>query len=49
MRNGNPLLEIIRNIGWWKYKTFKKIVLFCTARTWHNVVFEPNLVIVASC
>jgi len=49
LRNTQPLKEAIRKIGWWKYKTFKKIVLFCTARTWHNVVFEPNLVIVASC
>lgn len=47
LRNTNALKEMIRKIGWWKYKTFKKIVLFCTARTWHNVVFEPNLVIVA--
>lgn len=47
IHNARPLLELIRSIGWWKYKTFKKIVLFCTARTWHNVVFEPNLVIVA--
>lgn len=47
LRNTHPLKEIIRKIGWWKYKTFKKIVLFCTARTWHNVVFEPNLIIMA--
>jgi 2-polyprenyl-3-methyl-5-hydroxy-6-metoxy-1,4-benzoquinol methylase len=47
VRNQNPLLEIIRKIGWWKYVFFKKIVLFCSARTWHNVVFEPNLIIVA--
>ena len=47
VRNTNPIKEIIRKAGWWKYKTFKKLVLFCTARTWHNVVFEPNLLIVA--
>jgi hypothetical protein len=47
VRNQNPLLEIVRRIGWWKYVFFKKIVLFCSARTWHNVVFEPNLIIVA--
>ena len=47
VRNTNPLKEIIRKIGWWKYKTFRKIILFSTARTWHNVVFEPNLLIVA--
>ncbi|HBN03695.1 MAG TPA: hypothetical protein DD396_06580 [Bacteroidetes bacterium] len=47
VRNTNPLKEVIRSIGWWKYKTLKKTVLFCTARTWHNVVFEPNLIIVA--
>lgn len=46
LRNTNPFKELIRKAGWWKYKTFKKIVLFCTARTWHNVVFEPNLLIV---
>ena len=48
IRNQNPVLEVIRKIGWWKYTMFKKIILFCTARTWHNVVFEPNLLIVAS-
>jgi 2-polyprenyl-3-methyl-5-hydroxy-6-metoxy-1,4-benzoquinol methylase len=47
VRNTNPIKEVIRRIGWWKYKTFKKTVLFFTARTWHNVVFEPNLIIVA--
>ena len=47
VRNQNPLLEIVRRIGWWKYVLFKKLILFCSARTWHNVVFEPNLIIVA--
>jgi 2-polyprenyl-3-methyl-5-hydroxy-6-metoxy-1,4-benzoquinol methylase len=47
VRNQNPLLEIIRKIGWWKYVFFKRMVLFFSARTWHNVVFEPNLIIVA--
>lgn len=47
LRNQNPLLEIVRKIGWWKYVFFKKLILFCSTRTWHNVVFEPNLIIVA--
>lgn len=47
LRNTHPLKELIRSIGWWKYKTFRKIVLFASARTWHNVVFEPNLLIIA--
>jgi hypothetical protein len=47
VRNTDPLKEVIRRIVWWKYKTLKKIILFSTARTWHNVVFEPNLIIVA--
>lgn len=46
LRNRHPLKEIIRKFIWWIYKTHKKAVLFGTARTWHNVVFEPNLVIV---
>ena len=47
IRNQNPFLELVRKIGWWVYVFFKKIVLFCSARTWHNVVFNPNLIIVA--
>jgi hypothetical protein len=48
VRNQNPLFEIIRRIGWWNYVTFRKLILFCSARTWHNVVFEPNLIVEAS-
>ncbi len=48
IRNQNPLLEFIRKIGWWKYVFCKKIILFCSGRTWHNVAFEPNLIIVAT-
>lgn len=47
LRNRHPLKEIIRKFIWWQYKTLKKVVLFCTARTWHNVIFEPNLLIVS--
>ena len=48
IRNQNPLFEIIRRIGWWNYVTLQKLILFCSARTWHNVVFEPNLIVEAS-
>lgn len=48
VRNQNPLFEIIRRISWWNYVTFRKLILFCSARTWHNVVFEPNLIVEAS-
>ncbi|MBI1306154.1 MAG: methyltransferase domain-containing protein [Bacteroidetes bacterium] len=41
----NPLKEFFRKIIWWKYKTWMKIILFATARTWHDVVFTPNIVI----
>ncbi|MEY2925363.1 MAG: hypothetical protein RLZZ337_1913 [Bacteroidota bacterium] len=47
LKNNNPLLEVFRKIVWFKYVWIKKIVLFATARTWHNVVFEPNLIIEA--
>ncbi len=46
VKNASPLKELIRKVLWWKYKTLKKTILFATARTWHNVVFEPNLLIV---
>ncbi len=48
MRSNSSIKEIIRKIGWWKYIFFQKLVLFSSARTWHNVVFEPNLIIVAT-
>jgi 2-polyprenyl-3-methyl-5-hydroxy-6-metoxy-1,4-benzoquinol methylase len=47
VRNNQIVKEIIRAIGWKCYVFFKKLVLFSSARTWHNVVFEPNLVITA--
>ncbi len=47
VRNSNPVKELIRYCGWSLYKFCKKLVLFSSARTWHNVVFEPNLIIVA--
>jgi 2-polyprenyl-3-methyl-5-hydroxy-6-metoxy-1,4-benzoquinol methylase len=47
VKNQNTVLEIIRKIAWFKYVWWKKIVLFASARTWHNVVFEPNLLIEA--
>lgn len=45
LKNTNPILEFVRKAWWWKYKTFKKMVLFASGRTWHNVIFEPNLLI----
>lgn len=48
IKNANPLKELVRRIGWFKYVLFRKIVLFCSGRTWHNVVFAPNLIITAS-
>ncbi len=47
VRNSNFIKETIRKIGWFTFKLLKKIELFSTARTWHNVIFEPNLLIVA--
>jgi 2-polyprenyl-3-methyl-5-hydroxy-6-metoxy-1,4-benzoquinol methylase len=47
IKNQNLGLELIRKIAWFAYVWWKKIVLFASARTWHNVVFEPNLIIEA--
>lgn len=41
----NPFKEFIRKVLWFKLKIFLKLMLFATARTWHNVVFTPNIVI----
>lgn len=41
----NPVKEIFRKLLWFKLKLFKKASLFATARTWHDVVFTPNIVI----
>ncbi|MFT4523432.1 MAG: 2-polyprenyl-3-methyl-5-hydroxy-6-metoxy-1,4-benzoquinol methylase [Bacteroidia bacterium] len=43
----NPLKEILRKIAWTFVKLACKLSLYATARTWHEVVFTPNLVIVA--
>lgn len=41
----NPIKEIARKLLWaWK-KTSAKITLFASGRTWHDVVFEPNILI----
>ena len=42
-----PVKEFFRNIIWKCYLLWMKVALFSSARTWHNVVFEPNLVIEA--
>jgi 2-polyprenyl-3-methyl-5-hydroxy-6-metoxy-1,4-benzoquinol methylase len=48
LKSPNPLKNLIRAALWSLIKLYKKIELFATARTWHNVVFEPNLLIIAS-
>ena len=48
VKNPNPIKNLIRGVLWGLLKFGKKVELFATARTWHNVVFEPNLLIVAS-
>jgi len=48
IRNHNPIAEVVRLITWSIVKFIRKIVLFSSARTWHNVVFEPNLLIISS-
>lgn len=40
--------EMLRRVIWSCYKFSRKLMLFASARTWHNVVFEPNMIIVAS-
>lgn len=41
----NPLKEIVRKLVWacWKFRL--KLMLFGSGRTWHEVVFEPNILI----
>ena len=43
----NPFKELIRKSLWVFVKLSLKIILFTTARTWHQVVFSPNLIIKA--
>ncbi len=42
----NPMKEFIRKITWSITKLMLKIQLFASARTWHDVVFSPNMVII---
>jgi 2-polyprenyl-3-methyl-5-hydroxy-6-metoxy-1,4-benzoquinol methylase len=42
----NPVKEIFRKLGWAITKVCLKLQLFFTARTWDDVVFSPNIVIV---
>jgi 2-polyprenyl-3-methyl-5-hydroxy-6-metoxy-1,4-benzoquinol methylase len=44
----NPIKEIVRKIIWGTHKFCLKLTLFATGRTWHEVVFEPNILILAS-
>ncbi len=43
----NPLKEFVRKITWEVVVLCKKIELFASARTWHDVIFTPNIVITA--
>lgn len=43
----NTAKEILRKILWIFVNLSLKIALFTTARTWHQVVFTPNLIIKA--
>ncbi|MCC6721826.1 MAG: class I SAM-dependent methyltransferase [Bacteroidia bacterium] len=44
----NSFKEVLRAILWFFVKLFLKVSLFSTARTWHQVVFTPNLIIKAN-
>jgi 2-polyprenyl-3-methyl-5-hydroxy-6-metoxy-1,4-benzoquinol methylase len=41
----NPIKELIRKILWACTEIHSKLVLFASGRTWHDVVFEPNILI----
>jgi 2-polyprenyl-3-methyl-5-hydroxy-6-metoxy-1,4-benzoquinol methylase len=41
----NPAKEFTRKLLWMVIKFCLKLELFATARTWHEVVFTPNIVI----
>jgi 2-polyprenyl-3-methyl-5-hydroxy-6-metoxy-1,4-benzoquinol methylase len=43
----NPLKEFLRKIFWGFFKLRLKIQLFATARSSQNVIFTPNLIIIA--
>ncbi len=42
----NPMKELVRKIGWSITRLCLKAQLFFSARTWSEVVFTPNIVIV---
>ena len=42
----NPMKEFFRFMGWGVTKILLKMQLFFTARTWDEVVFTPNIVII---
>jgi len=41
----DPLKELIRSIFWFFIELKLKISLFASGRTWHQVVFTPNIII----
>lgn len=41
----NPIKELIRKILWSAAKFNLKVSLFASGRTWHQVVFTPNIII----
>lgn len=42
----SPLKELLRKITWAVTKLVLKMQLFASARTWHDVAFSPNMVII---
>ncbi|NUM30785.1 MAG: class I SAM-dependent methyltransferase [Bacteroidetes bacterium] len=43
----NPIKELLRKFLWFGVNFCLKIILFSTARTWHQVLFTPNLIIIS--
>ena len=43
----NPLKELIRKFIWFGLKQKLKMTLFATGRSTQNVIFTPNMIIVA--
>lgn len=43
----HPIKELLRKAVWWKMKFLAKISLFASGRTWHDVEFSPNIVVLA--
>jgi len=41
----NPLKEAIRKVLWFSVVLLLKTILFASSRTWHQVVFTPNIII----